>query len=40
MSHKNVIKITCGLVDVILDVDKSMTDPPGDVGGPLGFCIC
>ena len=30
---------TCGLVEVTLDVERSMTDPPGDVGGP-PFCIC
>jgi len=24
--------LTCGLVEVTLEVDRSMTEPPGDVG--------
>lgn len=31
---------TCGLVEVTLDVDRSMTVPPGDVGGPPFICDC
>lgn len=35
-----LFKLTCGLVEVTLEVDRSITDPPGEVGGPPGFCIC
>lgn len=28
------LALTCGLVVVTLDVERSMTDPPGDVCGP------
>lgn len=36
---RSLIIITCGLVVVTLDVDKSITVPPGDVCGPF-ICVC